>query len=196
LTFEGQSNFTFPPPFDTEADDRDVEAKLNLPDRYVLGVAYELLPKQLTLVGDVTFERWSSFKQLRIDFLNEDGTRDVQRDIRNGKDVVQFKAGAEYKFGQVAAVRAGYVFDPTIADEEYVGAAPPDSNTHVVALGGSYYYGNWLGFHAHAMAAIFAARESLTSSFPAEWRGGYAGSKAFLFGLSISAKLDAGPVLE
>jgi long-chain fatty acid transport protein len=196
MKFEGESNFTFPAPFDTEADDREVEAKIDLPDKYVFGLAVEVLPKQLTLTGDVTYERWSSYRQLRIDFLNEDGSRDVQKEIKDSKDIMQVKVGAEYKIADVAAVRAGYLYDPTITLEEYVGGAPPDSNTHLVSLGGSYYYGNWLGIHAHAALALFAERTSLTSSFPATWRGGYGGSKAILFGLSLSAKLDAGPVLE
>ncbi len=196
LDFAGDSNFTFAPPFDTMALDRDVEAKLILPDKVVFGLAYEILPKRLVVMGDVTYETWSTYDELKIVFIDENGVRDPKADPKDSRDIVSYKAGLEYKFGELAAVRVGYLFDPYITPEEYVGAAPPDSNTHVVSLGGSYYW-KWLGFHAHVLGAFFAPRESLSSAFPAEWQGGLpGGAKAYIYGLSVSAKLDAAPVME
>jgi long-subunit fatty acid transport protein len=193
LNFEGDADFNFPPPFDTQAYDRTVKTFLKIPQEVVFGTAYEVLPDQLILVLDLAYSGWSAYDELAIEMVSEDGTSEVSVSRKDSRDVFWFKTGIEYKFGKVAALRAGYLYEPYTVPEKNVDPAPPDSTTHVVALGGSYYVSNF-GIHAHALTALFAPREALKSHLPAEWRGGMPGaSKAWIFGLSVSAKFDVGP---
>ena len=54
-----------------------------------------------------------------------------------------FRLGAEYGAAQKAAVRAGYIYDPTPIPTTTISAQLPDANRHDITLGGSYAFGDY-----------------------------------------------------
>ena len=195
LRFRGQSDFEFPPPFDTEARDRPVRARLPLPQVFRLGANYDIIPDELSVSADIEFQQWSAFRKLRIAFENGDGTDEIVAEDRNAQDSITFHIGGEYKIMDGLYVRAGYVYDEKTLPEETVNPAPPDSDRHVVSVGASYVWDGWLGFHAHYGQAFFTPRVSASSPFPGRWEGGWGGATvAFIAGIGVSASFDLAPV--
>ncbi len=192
LRFHGESDFEFPPPFDTEARDRTVDTEIPLAQVYRFGVAYDISP-ELNVSADVEYQLWSAFEELRIVFTDAAGATEEVASPRDSRNSVTVHTGAEYKIAPKVAVRAGYAYDQKTLPEETVNPAPPDSDRHVVMLGGSYWWDRF-GVHAFVGNAFFVKRTALTSDFPGEWRGGWPlGTMAYLAGLSVSAALDVPP---
>jgi long-chain fatty acid transport protein len=193
IHFTGNANYHFVPPF--EKNDENVEADITLPWELMFGVAWEVMPKRLTWTADLGLEAWSSYEELRINFFDDDGNlTNSSASPRESENAFKFRTGVEYQIMDIAAVRAGYLYDPNVTPEENVGAAPPDSNSHIVSVGASYYW-NWLGVHAHFLYAIFAKRTVTTSELPGVWEGGFGPAKAFIYGASVSAQWDIQPAL-
>jgi long-chain fatty acid transport protein len=191
----GASDFDFPPPFDTQARDRDVETKVPLAQVLRLGLAYDVAPKTFNLSADLEYQMWDTYKNLTITFIDDAGAREDVVQKRNAKNSWVLHVGGEYRPSESLAVRAGYVFDQKVLPEATVNPAPPNSDLHVVTLGASYYYKQF-GIHGHFENIFFAPRESRTSDFPAKWRGGWGnGTMAYIFGLSVSAAFDVGPAM-
>jgi long-chain fatty acid transport protein len=190
LKLTGVSDFQFPAPFDASAVDRDVRTEVPLAEVFRFGVAYDVLRERLNVSADVEYQRWSVYKELRITFVNPDGTEQISASPRNSKDSFVLHLGAEYKLSPRFAVRAGYVFDQHTLPEETVNPMPPDSDRHIAALGASFTPGRF-GLHAHFSNVFFTPRTSLTSSFPGQWQGAWAANTtAYTFGLTASYQLD------
>ncbi len=187
LRFQGDSNFKFPAPFDTAADDRDVEAEIPAPQVLRLGFGYDILPKKLNATIDFEYEMWGTFESLDITFKNDDGTEQTLASERDAQNTLVVHVGGEYKVTEEIAVRAGYAFDPHTIPEHNVNATPPDSDRHLVVIGGSYLFGDY-GLHAHFGNVFFAERETTTNALPGIWEGGLpGGTSAYITGLTFSA---------
>ena len=154
IRLTGESDFDFPPPFDTKAFDDDVETKLPLAQVLRLGVAYDVMPKTLNVSADLEYQMWSTYKSLSLTFLDAQGNVDsrvtpnpkVQE--RNAANCWVLHLGAEYRLLENVAVRAGYVYDSNVLPEKTVNPAPPNSDLQSVTIGGSYYFKQF-GVHAH-----------------------------------------------
>ncbi len=192
LDFKGQSNFTFPAPFEAKAVDMDVTTSIPLAQVFRFGVGYEVT-KELSLSADLEYQMWSAFKDLTIHFLNADGTENkAVASARNSTDGLVLHLGGQYKVSDSLAVRAGYAWDQHTIPEANVSSAPPDSDKHVVSLGLSYLFGSY-GIHANFADVIMAKRITNTNAMPGTWQGGWAGgTMAYIFGLSLTANLDLG----
>lgn len=196
LKVSGQSDVDLPPPYDTLARDRDVRARINLPQVLRLGAVYDIIPDVLNVSADIELQQWSVFKQLKFVLTDPtDGSEEKVVQTRNAQDSITFHLGGEYEIFDGLAVRAGYVYDEKILPEETVNPAPPDSDRHVITAGVSYVLDDWLGFHMHYAHVFFVRRTSTTAPFPGTWEGGHgAATMAFVAGLSISASFDLAPV--
>jgi long-chain fatty acid transport protein len=193
LDFAGKSNFVFPPPFDPSAVDKDVKASLPLPQIFRAGLAFDVVPKVLNVSADVEYQQWSTFKSLDIRFQNADGTETISSNPRDSTNGWVVHAGLELRATESFFVRAGYTWDQLTIPEAAVNAAPPDSDKHVVSVGASYTFDNYV-VSAHFSDAFFAPRTALSNAFPGTYRGLYpGGTVAYLFGLSLAAKFDVGP---
>jgi long-chain fatty acid transport protein len=191
LKMEGESDFDFPAPFDAMAVDRDVRTEVPLAQVFRFGVAWDALPGKLNLSADLEYQLWSEFKELAITFVNPDGSEEIKASPRNSQDSFVVHVGGEYKVTDRFAVRAGYIWDQHTLPEETVNPAPPDSDKHVASVGASYLFDRF-GVHAHFSNVFFARRTANTSDFPGEWDGAWpGGTMAYMFGLSLSANLDA-----
>lgn len=191
----GQSNFDFPPPFDTEAVDRPVRTRLKLPQVFRIGAFYDAIPGTLNFSADLQFQQWSEFTQLRIVFENPDGTEEAIVSRRDAKDSITFSIGGEYIIFEGLAVRAGYAYDERTLPEETVNPAPPDSDRHVLSLGASYEWDGWLGAHVNFASVWFTPRETNLAPLRGTYTGGHgADVTAFIAGITLSAKFDLAPL--
>ena len=192
LHMSGQGHFSFPPPFDADAHDRDVRTTVPLAEVFRFGVAWDVLPKRLNFSADLEYQRWDTFRSLDISFVNADGTLQTSSSPRNSQNSFVVHVGGELWLSSHFAIRAGYIWDQHTLPEETVNPAPPDSDKHVVSVGASAEFG-WFGVDVHFSDVFFAQRTSTTAAFPGQWSGAYpGGTMAYIFGLSLTAKLDFG----
>jgi len=189
LSMKGQSNFRFGPPFDADAVDRDVRTDVPLPHNFRIGLAWDPT-KDLSFSADLEIQRWMSFQELAIVFVDADGTEEVQASPRKSHNSVVFHIGGEYRLHPNFALRGGYVYDQNTLPEETVNPGPPDSDKHIATLGASVYAGAF-GVHLNFSNVFFSPRTSTTSTFPGKWSGAYpGGTMAYIFGISLSANLE------
>ena len=181
VSAEGDANFTFPAPFDTSAVDRGLKGSLPLPQVFRFGLAYDIIPDSLNVSADLQYQLWSTYESLDVTFINPDGTESTTRDIKNSMNSIVLHVGGEYAVTDALEIRAGYVFDQKTQPEEVIGPTPPDSDRHVIAVGASYFFGDF-GLHMHLADVIFAERETATNSLPGTWRGGHFGGSTVLIG--------------
>ena len=188
LNAEGDANFKFPAPFDVAAEDMGVMGILPLPQVLRFGVAYDMLDDKLSLSADVQIQLWSTYQELAITLIDSAGAETTTVDPKLSKDSLVLLAGVEYMVTEKLAVRAGYAFDQRTQPEEAIGAAPPDSDRHVITLGASYFFGSF-GVHAHVADVLFAERETFTNKMPGTWSGGHVGgATAFIASVGLSAQ--------
>ncbi|MFC1610988.1 OmpP1/FadL family transporter [Myxococcota bacterium] len=191
LEAEGESNFDFPAPFDTQAIDRPLTGRLPLPEVYRAGVAWDLVPSRVNISFDFELQRWSRYEELAIIFTNPDGSEEILADPKNSQDSIALHVGVEWWVLEDLALRAGYGWDQRTLPEKTVGPAPPDSDRHGLAIGASYFFGPF-GAHVHFADVFFVERETLANELRGTWRGGYpGGTTGYLVGVGVSAVFGA-----
>jgi len=139
LDFKGKGDFDIADPYRNQLPpDGDISTSITLPSAFSLGVAYNATP-ELNLELDGVYQTWSKFDELRIDLPGDAETLSPQ-DYEN---TLTIRLGGEYKLSPVAAVRAGYIYDPTPIPKTTISARLPDANRHDITAGGSYSFGNY-----------------------------------------------------
>lgn len=134
LDFTGKGDFDMAAPYRSQLPpDGDISTTLKLPMSISGGVAFRPTP-QLELEANAVWINWKKFST--IDITLPDGSHSVQpQDYEN---TVTIRVGGEYKINPKAAVRAGYIYDPTPVPDTTLSARLPDINRHDITLGGSY----------------------------------------------------------
>jgi long-subunit fatty acid transport protein len=138
--FSGKGDFDIQAPFrDQLPPDGDIKTTLKLPMAIALGAAYNPLP-ELQLELDAVYQNWSRFQEIKIELPG--GVTTVQP--QDYGDTVTIRFGAEYALPkQHAAVRVGYIYDPTPIPSTTVSASLPDANRNDITAGGSYSFGDY-----------------------------------------------------
>ena len=129
---------------------------------------------------------WSKFDE--IDIKLPDGTHKVES--QKYENTLTLRVGAEYKFQSVgAAVRAGYIYDPTPVPTTTISARLPDINRHVVTVGGSYSFSELLDAHL-GLLWVLPGTSTASNVMPYEpvFKGSYDVS-AFVASVSLIAHL-------
>ncbi|NVB82659.1 MAG: hypothetical protein HOV81_30055 [Kofleriaceae bacterium] len=146
LDFSGKGDFDADPQVRPALPpDGDISTTIKLPQSFWGGVAYDPMPN-LEIEANVVWINWKSFKELNITL--PDGSASIAPE--NYKNTVTYRLGAEYKLpAQKAAIRAGFIYDPTPIPDTTMTAQLPDVNRLNVTLGGSKEFGAYaahLGF--------------------------------------------------
>ncbi len=115
---------------------RPITATLNLPATASFSFSQKVPNCGLTILGDVTWTRWSSFDKLEI--INADTGSVAAFQRANYKDVFRYSLGATYDYRNLT-FRAGYAYDNTPIPNS-VDRTPrlPDNDRHTIAVGFSY----------------------------------------------------------
>jgi len=186
LNFTGTGDFDIADPYRSQLPpDGDISTTVRLPQQAAAGAAFRPTPA-IELELNAVWTDWSKFDE--IDVTLPDGTHKVEP--QNYEDTVTLRVGAEYKFKTLnAAVRAGYIYDPTPVPTTTISARLPDINRHVVTVGGSYAFSDLLDAH---LGLLWVLPGSSTASTVMPYEPVFKGSydvQAFVASVSLIAHL-------
>lgn len=140
LDFTGNGDFDIDAPYRSQLPpDGEIATSITLPQSVWGGVAFQATP-ELEFEFNAVWINWKKFEELRIELPG--GSASVQpQDYEN---TFTYRLGLEYKLAaQKAAVRAGFIFDPTPIPNTTLSATLPDIDRKNITLGGSKYFGDY-----------------------------------------------------
>lgn len=183
LDFEGTGDFDIADPFRAALPpDGDITAGISLPQSVWGGVAYSPIP-QLELELNTVWINWAdTWEDDALTIGLADGTETSSP--QEYKNTLTWRIGAEYAVNEKAAVRAGFIYDPTPISSRTQTAQLPDIDRKNVALGGSYKFGT-LAAHLGFLWVTPGTRETSDTPYQPFFKGTY-GVQAFVASLMIS----------
>jgi len=186
LDFEGKGDFDIAPELRPQLPpDGDIKASITLPQQVWAGVAYSVIP-QLELELDAVWINWSQAwddDALTVE-LPGGGTSSAPQQY---DDTVTIRLGGEYKLPQYqAAIRAGFIYDPTPISSKTMTATLPDANRINIAIGGSKQWGNY-GVHLGLLWVTPQEKETSDEPFMPAFKGTY-GVQAIVASLGVSGQ--------
>ncbi len=125
--------------------DATTKSVIKLPARLSLGFFRQLNDK-LDLMLDYTFIQSSVVENIKVTILNEKAPNGVDTIsqkpgviLTNWRDSFKASVGMNYHYDDKLTLRTGYQYDKTpIPDPEHRHPSAPDSNRHMVSVGGNY----------------------------------------------------------
>ena len=122
-----------PSPF-TAALNTNVTAAIALPETFSVST-FSQLNDTWDLMGDVTWTRWSQFKELRIDFANA-----VPDSVtaENWSNTLRYSIGANYHYSDDIKFRAGLAYDEEAISDQFRTARIPGNDRKWVSLGANW----------------------------------------------------------
>jgi long-chain fatty acid transport protein len=140
LDFEGTGDFDIANPYRSQLPpDGVITTSITLPQSVWGGIGYAATP-ELEVEYNAVWINWEKFDELRINLPANAVTVSPQ----DYKNTVSHRLGLEYKLtAQKAAIRAGFIYDPTPIPSTTLSARLPDVDRKNVTLGGSKYFGNY-----------------------------------------------------
>ncbi len=111
-----------------------VSSSLTLPSTAFVGVAVKPMDN-LELEADYQFVGWSTYKELDIAFQNN--AADNITSPKNYQDTYILRVGGQYAMGDLK-LRAGYLFDHTPVQTQYIDPLLPDANRNGLNVGIGY----------------------------------------------------------
>ncbi len=147
----GKADFDVAPPLAAMFPDQKFKASITLPHLVNFGVRFWPV-EEFSIELDIWGTMWSSYDKLKFDFdqgLKQDANpaNDVksQEEIKNYRDFIQVRLGAEWWFIEHFALRAGIMLDGDVTDEKYLDPMLPDGHRINSCIG---FGTEWYGFHA------------------------------------------------
>lgn len=184
--YDGSASFVQLPTGNAQVDARlgavlptgshPVRTSVEFPAIATAGVAWK--PGDWTFELDVDWYQWSTFRRLDIVFTDRPDLS--QGIIENYEDTLQYRAGAERRFGETWAARGGYFFDPSPAPAASVSPLLPDADRHGFALGGTWRRGR---LHVDAASWLILSPSRSTEGVNRDTFEGTYKSSAVTFGL-------------
>ena len=195
--FDGTGDFDAPAPFRAALPaDGPAKTSITLPQQIAGGVAYRPT-STLELEGNLIWTDWSKFKSLDIEVPAPMGmgTTTISQP-QDYSDKVTLRVGAEYRLPTLnAAVRAGYIYDPSPIPAEHLTAQLPDIDRHDLTIGGSLSFPRatpvigGLDVHFGALWVLPGDRHPAAGPTP-QFKGTYSVS-AFVASLTVGGRFGA-----
>ena len=184
LSFAGKGDFDIEDPYRSQLPpDGDISTEITLPMSVVAGVAYAPIP-ELEIELNAAWIDWSVFEELRIALPGDVETVTPQK----YHDTWTFRLGAEYALTNYkAAVRAGFVYDPTPIPAETLSPTLPDVDRKNITIGGSKWFGNY-GAHLGLLWVTPDERRTSDAMYMPQYKGTY-GVQAFVASLMVSGSI-------
>lgn len=151
------------------AGNTDVTADTTLPESVSFS-AFSRLNDQWDFLGDVSWTRWSQFKELRI-LRNNNTTLAVTPE--NWDNTMRYSVGANYHYSDTIKLRAGLAYDEEAISNEFRTARIPGNNRKWLSLGAGWQYSPTTQFdigYSHLFISDTKIDDDQTS--PAEGRNG------------------------
>lgn len=136
---EGRATVTGIPVIGTAST--PISATARVPDTLSWGISHQVNPKW-QMLGDVTFTRWSSIKQVPVTAnaawaLGAAGSQAARFDFEF-KDTYRIGVGANYKMRDDFMLKLGVAYDKSPVSDLYRLATLPDNDRTWLAIGGKY----------------------------------------------------------
>lgn len=134
-----RSSFTF---FDGDPSrtlNTDISADLTLPETFSVS-AFSKLNDRWELLTDVTWTRWSQFKELKIMRENGSGTVVGSPVIEHWNNVLRYSLGLNYLYSDTIKLRTGVAYDDEAIDNEHRTARIPGNDRFWLSFGASWRY--------------------------------------------------------
>jgi long-chain fatty acid transport protein len=137
--FSGQTGNNLIPPLPAIPDsslftNSDADVTLYLPETLSLSLAHDTSSK-LTLMGDLTFTRWSRYDTLSVDF---DNSLPTSTEEKNWDDVWRASIGANYRLNNQWLLRAGYAYEDGPVPNDTRDPRVPDGDRNWFTIGTNY----------------------------------------------------------
>ncbi len=193
LDFEGTGDFDIDDPYRAGLPpDGPISTSVKMPMSLWSGIAYSPTPK-LEVEANAVWIDWSAFNELRINLpgVDSSGQPNVTVSPQNYEDRVTWRLGAEYDLSDVAAVRAGFIYDPTPIPTTTLTARLPDINRVNFTVGGSYKFGSY-GAHLGFLLVTPGERDTSAEPYMPTFKGTY-GVTAFVTSLMFSGTFGGKP---
>lgn len=113
----------------------DVTAGIDLPESFSASV-FSKVNDKWDVMADVTWTRWSRFKELRIKF--DSGPTEDAVTEENWENTMRYSLGVNYHYSDALKLRAGLAYDEEAIKDEFRTARIPGNDRKWVALGASY----------------------------------------------------------
>lgn len=183
IDYEGKGDFDIDPTFRNQLPpDGDISTTITLPGAVWGGIAYSPM-RNLELEANAVWMNWSTFDELRVNLPGGAMTVSPQ----DYEDKVTWRIGTEYTLEKhKAAVRAGFIYDPTPIPRERLTARLPDVNRKNVTLGGSKWFGDY-GAHLGLLWVTPGERRTSDEPYMPLFKGDY-GVQAFVVSLMVSGQ--------
>lgn len=112
----------------------NVKADVTLPENFSVS-AFSRLDDTWDLMGDVTWTRWSRFKELRIDFAN---TTPDSVTTENWHNTMRYSVGLNYHYSDALKLRAGLAYDEEAINDNFRTARIPGNDRKWLSLGADW----------------------------------------------------------
>lgn len=199
VDFTGHVHFTeVPPSFQTLLHDQAISETLLMPDVVVAGAAYEVIPN-LTLMGALTFEHWSDYKEDRFvgadKIMNPDGTTTQFTAVvpRNDDNAWIGRVGAEWRampFWPRLTGRAAISRSESGQTTTTLSPSLTDASAWALSLGAGFELGHDLQLSVGLYGALYDEITADTSN-PDAFQGTY-NTKVLLGSVGIDWRTDLG----
>ena len=112
----------------------DVKADVTLPESFSVS-AFSHLNDTWDLMADVTWTRWSQFKELAV---YRDSGALLTRTPENWENTLRYSVGVNYRYSDALKLRAGLAYDEEAIKDEYRTARIPGNDRKWLSLGLAY----------------------------------------------------------
>ena len=114
----------------------DVTAETTLPETLSLS-AFTHINDKWDLLGDVTWTRWSRFRELRI--VRDNGTNTTLGFTpENWNNTMRYSIGLNYKYSDTLKLRAGVAYDEEAIDDEFRTVRIPGNDRKWLSFGAGW----------------------------------------------------------
>lgn len=136
LKGDAKSTFTLFNASPTQTLNTDVTAETTLPETFSLS-AFTHLNDKWDLLGDVTWTRWSRFRELRI--VRDNGTNSTLGVTpENWNNTMRYSIGLNYKYSDTLKLRAGVAYDEEAIDDQFRTVRIPGNDRTWLAFGAAW----------------------------------------------------------
>jgi long-chain fatty acid transport protein len=116
------------------AGNTNVKADVTLPENFSVS-AFSRLNDTWDLMGDVTWTRWSQFKELKI--VRDNGTT-LALTPENWDNTMRYSVGVNYHYSDAIKLRAGLAYDEEAISDEFRTARIPGNDRKWLSLGAGW----------------------------------------------------------
>jgi long-chain fatty acid transport protein len=135
-TLEGTSQSTFKSldGIPSRMLNTDVTARVTLPETFSVS-AFSNVNDKIDLMGDVTWTRWSQFKELNV--IRANGTT-LSGTNESWSNTMRYSIGANYHYSDDLKLRAGLAYDEEAISDQFRTARIPGNDRKWVSLGANW----------------------------------------------------------